>query len=317
MTDIDWDDINDEPRRDDSPTKRGKAAAAHTAPVATPARVSQSTTIEQSRAVAEVQAAVIVAQNRPRDEAAALNRIRASCGQMAVAERAFYRYPRGDGTVTGESIHLARELGRCWTNLQYGIAELSRDDVRRESEMLAVCWDLEANTRVTNTFIAPWRRDRKEGAKALTEQREIYENNANLGARRLRECIFAVLPPYVIEVAKEVCNATLKGDGKIPLAKRIADVIAAFDAMGIIVDQLEAKIDRRSQRWTELDVVQLGVIGRSITRGEVTKEEEFPPARVTAAEILAAPPRPATGDGPDGGGDVWPAVAPVPQEEGQ
>ncbi len=34
--------------------------------------VSQATTVEQSRAVAEVQAAVIVAQNRPRNEAQAM-----------------------------------------------------------------------------------------------------------------------------------------------------------------------------------------------------------------------------------------------------
>jgi len=313
---------DDAPRRD-RPNRTALAApAVNSAP-----RISQSTAIEQSRAVAEVQAAVIVAQNRPRDEAAALNRIRATCGQKIVAEKAFYRFPRSDKTVTGETIHLARELARCWTNLDYGIRELARDDMRGESEMLAVCWDLEANTRVTNTFIAPWRRDRKEGARALTELRDIYENNANLGARRLRECLFAVLPPYVIEVAKETCLKTLAGDGTVPLAQRVADAIAWFNDMGIIVDQLEAKLDRRTQRWTALDVAQLGVIGRSITRGEVTKEEEFPPARVTGAEILASAQPPTTTPGPapaaaqpDDGGDIWPAVAPVPptpQEEGK
>jgi len=320
MTDIYWGD-DDDPRRDDPPARRTALA---TPPVNSAPRISQSTSIEQSRAVAEVQAAVIVAQNRPRDEAAALNRIRATCGQKIVAEKAFYRFPRSDKTVTGETIHLARELARCWTNLDYGIRELARDDQRGESEMLAVCWDLEANTRVTNTFIAPWRRDRKDGARALTELRDIYENNANLGARRLRECLFSVLPPYVIEVAKETCLKTLAGDGTLPLAQRIADVIASFNNIGVIVDQLEAKLDRRTQRWTALDVAQLGVIGRSITRGEVTKEEEFPPARVTGAEILAsAQPAPTGGTTPAAaqtdGGDIWPAVAPVPDatEEGK
>lgn len=297
MTDIDWSDLHGEPSR--------AARIQHLPPVAQAERVSQTTTIEQSRAVAEVQAAVIVAQQRPRDEAAALIRVKTACGQMAVAERAFYRFPRSDKTVTGESIHLARELARCWTNLDYGIRELSRDASRAESEMLATAWDLEANTRVTNTFIAPWRRDRKEGPKALVELRDIYENNANLGARRLRECLFAVLPPYVIEVAKVACQETLKGDGKIPLAQRIADVITAFGNMGVVVSQLEAKLDRKSRHWTDLDVVQLGVIGRSISRGEVTKDEEFPPARVTGAEILAGTPAVA---------EQWPDTAQIPQE---
>lgn len=307
----------------DEPPRRGKGAA-HTPPVASPARVSQSTSIEQSRAVAEVQAAVVVAQQRPRTEPLALAAVVETCKRRTVAERAFYRFPRGNGHVTGESIHLAREIARCWGNLDYGIRELARDDVRGESEMLAFAWDLQTNTRVTNTFIAPHRRDRKDGGKILTELRDIYENNANLGARRLRECIFAVLPSWLIEEAKRVCDTTLEGDDTKPLAMRIADCIAAFDGIGIIVDQLETKLGRRAQHWTTLDVVQLGVIFRSITRGEVTKDEEFPPARVTGAEILAGVNPAPTGDATGGWraptiaeatDDVWPKVTPVPEGE--
>ena len=305
-----WDDVEEPPR--DEPPRRGKPA--HVAPVAAASRVSQSTTIEQSRAVAEVQAAVIVAQQRPRTEALALAAVIETCKRRTVAEKAFYRFPRGKSHVTGESIHLAREIARCWGNLDYGIRELARDDIRGESEMLAFAWDLQTNTRVTNTFIAPHRRDRKDGGKILTELRDIYENNANLGARRLRECIFAVLPSWLIEEAKRVCDTTLEGDDTKPFAMRIADCIAAFDGVGIIVDQLETKLGRRAQNWTTLDVVQLGVIFRSITRGEVTKDEEFPPARVTGAEILAAAGPAPTGDvQPDD--TIWPAVAPVPESD--
>jgi hypothetical protein len=103
---------------------------------------------------------------------------------------------------------------------------------------------------------------------------------------------------------------------------RVGDCITAFDSIGIIVDQLETKLGRRAQNWTTLDVVQLGVIYRSITRGEVTKDEEFPPARVTGAEILAGVTPAPTGDATGGWRaptigeateDVWPKVAPVPE----
>lgn len=310
MNDIDW---------DDEPVTRtpGTAASRVPPPAPIPARISQSTAIEQSRAVAEVQAAVFIAQQFPRDEAAALARVRAACQQRSVAERAFYRFPRSDKTVTGESIHLARELARCWANVDFGIRELARDDQHAQSEMLAYAWDLQVNTRVTNAFIAPHRRDRKEGARPLVDLREIYEQNANLGARRLRECIWSILPGYVIEEAKKVCLATLEGNGAKPLPERIADCIATFDTLGIIVDQLEAKLDRRSQRWTALDVAQLGVVFRSLQRGEVTKEEEFPPARVSGAEILGIgpvskpPPVPEAHQGPD----PWPTVPPIEQGE--
>src|SRR5262245_12533080 len=96
--------------------------------VPTPGFLGQATAIEQSRAVAEVQAAVIVAQQRPRNVNAAVNEMRAACQQPGLAERAFFRYSRGGGQVSGATIHLARELARCWGNIQYGIAELRRDD---------------------------------------------------------------------------------------------------------------------------------------------------------------------------------------------
>jgi hypothetical protein len=248
-------------------------------------RIGQATAIEQSRAVAEVQAAVFVAQQCPRNVQNAIAAMRESCTQQALAERAFYKFPRGGATVSGESIHLARELARCWSNIQYGIVELSRDDVAKQSEMSAWAWDVQANTRVSNTFIAPHKRDKKTGSEPLVDLREVYENNANLGARRVRECIFAVLPPFFIEEAKDLCVKTLSDGGGKPLAQRIADAVKAYEGIGVICDQLEQKLGRPSDKWTELDVAQLGVTFRSIQRGEVTKDEEFPPQRVTAAEI--------------------------------
>jgi len=48
-----------------------------------------------------VQAAVVVAQQCPRDIQAAVAEMRESCKQMTLAERAFYRYPKGGQTITG------------------------------------------------------------------------------------------------------------------------------------------------------------------------------------------------------------------------
>lgn len=264
-----------------------------------PARVSQATAVEQSRAVAEVQAAVFVAQQCPRNVQSAIAAMRESCAQPALAERAFFKFPRGGQTVAGETIHLARELARCWSNIQYGIVELSRDPVGKVSEMSAWAWDVQANTRVSNTFIAPHVRDTRQGAQPIVDLRDVYENNANLGARRVRECIFAVLPPFFVEEAKELCAKTLKDGGGIPLPQRIANCISHFKSIGITVDQLERKLGRDSAKWTDLDAAQLGVTFTSIQRGEVTKEEEFPPERASTADIISS----AKGDGD------WPAAA--------
>lgn len=247
---------------------------------------SQATMVEQSRAVAEVQASVIAAMKSPRDVQAAMREMREVCAIPALAERAFFRFSRGE-TVTGETVHLARELARIWGNITFGLVELSRDADKSHSEMMAFAWDLQTNARAQTTFIVPHVRDTKKGAKSLTDVRDIYENNANMGARRLREQIFAVLPVWFREEAAELCQRTLEHGGGKPLVQRVADCEAAFAGIGITRAQLETRQGRAATQWTAQDVAALGVVFQSIRRGEVSKEEEFPRE--------AAPPAPPAG----------------------
>jgi hypothetical protein len=257
----------------------------HTPAAPIVARTSQATAVEQSRAVAEVQAAVVVAQQVPRDFSTARTAMQQSCSALRFAERAFYRYPKGGKTVTGPSVHMARELARCFGNVQYGISELRRDEGAGESEMLAWAWDVQTNTRSSQTFIVPHKRDKKGGAEVLTDLRDIYENNANMGARRLREAIFSILPAHFKEEAIDLCRATLdRGDGR-PLEDRIDGAIAAYDALDVSADRLVQKLGRPRDKWTEYDIAQLLITHRSIQRGEVTVDDEFPQQRVTAAEL--------------------------------
>lgn len=256
------------------------------APARVPVRTGQATAIEQSRAQAEVHAAILVAQQCPRDMTAALDEMRQSCQQMALAERAFFRFPRGGATVSGPSVHLAKELARCWGNIQYGLTELSRDDEHGQSEMMAFAWDVQKNSRASTAFVVPHKRDKRNGPEKLVDMRDIYENNANAGARRVRECIYNILPPWFTEEAKDLCNKTLKDGGGKPLPRRIADAIKKFEEMGVAKDQLERKLERSSANWNEHDVAQLIVTYKSLERNEVRKDDEFPAVRVTSAEIL-------------------------------
>jgi hypothetical protein len=281
-------------------------AAATPTPVAqTAAFISQATAVEQARAVAEVQAAIVVAQQVPRSMQHAIEEMRDSCRHEALAERSFFRYSRAGSAITGPTVHLARELARCFGNVQYGITELRRDDVKGESEMQAFAWDVERNTRNSNTFVVPHARDTKNGRKPIVDLRDVYENNANMGARRLREAIFAILPTWFTEEAKDICSATLRDGGGKPLAQRRADAVKVYEGIGVTVDQLEAKQGRASDKWTEHDVAALGVTYKSIQRGEITVDEEFPQQRVTVDEISAAKPAPQTRSGqqaePDSG----------------
>lgn len=256
-------------------------------PVAT--RLGQGTAVEMSRAVAEVQAAIVVAQQCPRSLTTARTGMQQSANQLGLAERAFYSYRRAGTTVAGPSVHLARELARCWGNVQYGINELRRDDEYAQSEMQAWAWDVQTNARSSHTFIVPHYRDKQGGPVKLVDLRDIYENNANMGARRLREAIFSILPPWFTAEAEELCQQTLKrGDGR-PLEERIEGAVRAFDQLGVPVERLEQKLGRARSQWSGYDIAQLLITHRSIERREISIEDEFPQARVTADEIQAQP----------------------------
>lgn len=253
----------------------------------TAATIGQATAVEQSRAIAEVQAAVVVAQNCPRDHERALGEMRDSCGRTSLAQRAFYSVPnRGNGP----SVHLARELARIWGNIQYGVHELRRDDDAGESEVQAFAWDVQTNTRSTRTFVVPHARMKGGQRQKLTDLGDIYLSNQNVGARAVRECIFTVLPTWFTEEAQDICRGTLnRGDGK-PLEQRIAEAVDGFAAIGVARERLEAKVGRKRGQWTPADVAELAIAYTSITRDGIDAGELFPVQRVATSEVLAQQP---------------------------
>lgn len=264
------------------------------AAVPAPDRVGQSTAVEQARAVAEVQAAVMVAQQVPRNLDAATAQMRDACERPELAERAFFAFPRAGEQINGPSIHLARELARCFGNVQYGINELRRDDEHHQSEMLAWAWDVQNNTRSTTTFIVPHARDTKRGRMDLTELRDVYENNANHGSRRLREMIFAILPAWYTAEAQAICQATLETVDKRPIAEQVKEAVDAF-AQGpkVTEAQLIKRVGKPVADWNAADVAQLRVLYQSLRQRTTTVHEAFGEAggdgqeRVTGAEITA------------------------------
>lgn len=259
-----------------------------------PTAASQATSIEQSRAIAEVQAMVVVAQRMPRDVPRALQQIKESCGLLTLAERAFYKFPRGGTSVTGPSIQLATELARCWGNISYGVAELARNDDKGESEMLAFAWDVQTNVRPSTTFIVPHKRDKRGGPEVLTEMRDIYENNANNAARRLREMIFRAVPSWLVADAQDWCRDTLEnGESNIPLPKRIATMLEMFATLGISRERIEARLGLKADVLMPIDLANLKVTYGSLKRAEIDADEEFPTVKAAVlTEQLKAPAKP-------------------------
>lgn len=230
-------------------------------------------TIESSRAIAEAQGKLIIAKNFPRNEYEAYAKAIEACKRKSLAEKAIYSYPRSGSTISGPSIRLAEELARCWGNIDFGIKELSQKD--GESEMQAYCWDMETNTMSSQTFVVAHVRDTKNGRKKLTEQRDIYENNANMAGRRLRARILAVLPPDLVEQAVAECKKTLAGNNDTPISDRIKKMVVAFEKFGVKVETIEKRLNRKIDTMTAEDISEYIGIYNSLKDGNSSVSDWF------------------------------------------
>lgn len=251
-----------------------------------PKRTTQTTMVEQSRAVAEVQAAVTVALQFPRDMQRAYAEMRAACGRLRLAERAFYDVPnRG----RGPTVHLARELARIWGNLDYGVRELARDDEAAMSEVQAYAWDQQTNVRSSRTFQAPHAKMVGKGAakrrETLIDLDDIYRNNQNVGAKAVRETIMSILPRDFVEEAQDICHRTLKDGDGVPVEKRISDAVAAFAGIAVGVDRLEAKIGKPRGQWGAQQVADCAIWYTSITRDGIDASSLIPEVVVSADDF--------------------------------
>ena len=236
--------------------------------------------IEASRAIAEAQGKLVIAKRFPRDEVQAYNRVAQACQRKGIAEKAFYSYNRGGGTVSGPTIRFAEELARCWGNIDYGIKELSQDDGK--SEMQAYAWDLETNAQSVQNFTNPHIREVGGKAKVLTSQRDIYEINANMGARRLRSRILAILPTDLVDMAINECKKTLAGNNDEPLIDRVKKMIVAFGKIGVSQEQIEKRLGRKVDTMTIDDFTDYIGIYNAIKQGESKIAEWFEAEKVAS-----------------------------------
>jgi hypothetical protein len=241
-------------------------------PVENPISGNQLMAAEAMKQVAEVQAAVLMAKQYPRDRFTAVNNILEDCGRRTLAESAVYAYPRGSATVSGPSIRLAEVLAREWGNLDCGIKELSRDS--EKSVCMAFAWDLEKNTRFTRTFEVPHIRFTKTGQYKLIDPRDIYENVANNGARRLRACILEAIPGDVTEKAVLACKKTLTSNAGKPLVDRIQDVILGFSKFSVTKEHIEKRIKHSADTINEEELFDLITIGNSL-KDNTAKRSDF------------------------------------------
>lgn len=237
-----------------------------------------------------IQARVTLAKRFGRDPATSYDRIMTACQRLGLASVAIYSYSRGGSAINGPSIRLAEEIVRDWGNVESGWVELERGE--HESTVRAYAWDLETNAYKQIVFVVPLQRTKKNRAGngyitvPLTDERDIYELLANNAARRMRNCILALIPGDIVEAAVEQCHKTLVTKCEIN-NDRLKKMVAAFEAFGVTKNQIEARIQRKLESIAPAQFVRLTEIYNSLKDGMSEPADWFEPETVDTEQITA------------------------------
>jgi hypothetical protein len=261
--------------RDDAPP----AITQNPNPLGTQQASTAAVAIERQRAVSEVQAAMVIARQFPRDPVLATDRIMQAFMRPTLAATAMYAYARGGSDITGPSIRAAEAIAQAWGNFQFGVRELEQRP--GESTVEAFAWDVETNARATKLFQVAHIRSTKKGSYRIEDPRDVYELVANSGARRMRACILSLIPGDVVEAAIKQAETTLRTRVEIT-PERLASMVEKFGEHGVTRQMLEARIQRRLEAITPALMVNLGKIINSLHDGMSVANDWFdvpaPPA---------------------------------------
>lgn len=237
--------------------------------------------IEAQRAVAEVQARMMIARSNPRNPRRAVDMILQDCQRIGLAEDAEYAYSRGGTEISGPSIRLAEAIAARWGNIASGIKEINRG--AGYSECVAYAWDLESGYYDERQFQVRHWRDTKKGGYALEDERDIYELIANMGQRRKRAVLLTVLPGDVVDAARQQCAVTLKAKADTT-PEGVSKMIAAFGEYGVSKEQIEQRLQRRIDSIQPAQMVGLKRIYASLRDGMSEPGDWFEPVPVAGAK---------------------------------
>lgn len=229
-------------------------------------------TAEMQRQIAEIQAQFMMALHRPRVPMVAVDKMLLECQRPSLAEVALYSFSRGGTAINGLSIRALEMIARNWGNIKYGFRVLDRSAGR--SVLQAYAYDLESNVPVERIFEVRHVRDKKGGAVPLTDERDIYELEANQAQRRVRACIEALIPGDVLDVCEDEIRKTLEARADTT-ADGIKKMLELFKAFGVNQKMIESRIQRNVTAITASQMVGLRSVYNSLKDGMSSIDQWF------------------------------------------
>lgn len=230
-----------------------------------------------AREEAEIKAAIFLARQFLRDEAAAYTKIIRSCQRPGLAEEAIYSFPRGGQTIKGPSVNLAREIARCWGNIRYGlrVVSVTEDKVH----IRGYAHDLETNAYIEHEDEFAKLIERKGKGWVKPDERDLRELMNRRGAILVRNAILQVVPSDIVEEAQREAEKTMvkAAAGEIKQSKEdsIRRLAVAYKDLGITTDMIAAYLKHPLDVISAEEIADLRSVYKSITDGNSKREDYF------------------------------------------
>ncbi len=243
-----------------------------------PASGNAMMTAEMQRQVAEIQAQFLMALHRPRMPHLAVDKMLLECQRKSLAVVSIYSFARGGSAIEGLSIRALEMVARNWGNIKYGFRVLERRPAggakAGTSLLQAYAYDLESNVPVERVFEIKHWRDTKGGGYAITDERDIYELEANQAQRRVRACIEALIPGDVQESVEAAFRKTLAAEADVTI-EGIKKMLEIFAEYGVNQAMIEARIQRSVTTMEPGQWVGLRTVYNSLKSGMAAPEAFF------------------------------------------
>ena len=255
-------------------------------------------------AKARIQAAYIMAMNRPRSADDARTRILEACRRPEFASRVEYAKPVGGQKIKGPSIRFAETALRLWGNIDsdisviYDDAEFRRINVRVTdletnstfSKQLNIRKTVERKNTTGRDGLVLGQRLNSRGETVYIVQStddELMNKENALISKALRNEGLRLIPSDIVDEALAAARATLSNaDAQDPAAakKRVLD---AFASIGVRPKELEKYLKHSVDVLSPAELVELRAIHSAIKEGDaawadyisVSDDEQKAPAQ--------------------------------------
>lgn len=231
--------------------------------------------VETSRAVAETLGQMTLSKKFPRDMQKVERKLEAICKNPKFAESAYYTIERGNKDITGPSIRMAEAVVYAMGNINYGINSCPDQEEPNATRYTVFAIDLENNTRVERTFVRQHKRKAKGKIWEVKDPQGQYELIAADAAKRLRSCLFNIVPKYLLDIAEDACRMALIETKDEPLETKVEKMLRAFWQFDVSKLDIESRIGKTIDKVTEEDIVLIRGVYNAIKQGFLSKEAAF------------------------------------------